>query len=72
MELEKEFPLRYWINLGHRADRRERVEGYDLSKIVKDFRMEVFLRVSYYFLFHWRRWSLVPVACGHLRMRTRF
>ncbi len=42
MELEKEFPLRYWINLGHRADRRERVEGYDPSRIVKGFRMEVF------------------------------
>jgi hypothetical protein len=42
MELEKEFSLRYWINLGHSADRRERVEGYDLSRIVKGFRMEVF------------------------------
>jgi GR25 family glycosyltransferase involved in LPS biosynthesis len=28
MELKKAFPLRYWINLGHRADRRERLEWH--------------------------------------------
>jgi hypothetical protein len=34
MELEQAFPLRYWINLGHRADRRERVEWHLLENQV--------------------------------------
>ena len=31
MELENEFPLRYWINLGHRADRREKTDWHLLE-----------------------------------------
>ena len=64
MELEKEFPLRYWINLGHRADRRERVEGYDPSRIVKGFRMEVFYeyRITSYFIGGDGHWCLSLAA----------